>query len=60
MMNTAGLDGSPRNLGKVDYSSPIKLPKKVSQSTDPNSMGMMEKTLNSTRKGGYKGANWLK
>ncbi len=60
IMNTAGLDGSPRNLGKMDYGPSYKLKKKVVQSTDPNSMGVMEKTLERTKAKGYKGANWIK
>lgn len=29
-------------------------------STDPNSMGVMQRTLDAVKKNGYKGANWLK
>ena len=59
-LNTAGLDGKPRNL--ADFSSqPLKIKKRdpVIQSTNPNSPGVMQKTLDKTRKSGYKGANWI-
>jgi hypothetical protein len=60
-MNTSGLDGSPKKMGRMAYDAP-KFKKKdpVMKPTHPNSPHVMEKTLDKTRKGGYKGANWLK
>lgn len=58
-LNTAGLDGTPKNLAKFDYGLKIKTKPKVYPSTDPNNPANMQKTLDKTKKARYKGANWI-
>jgi hypothetical protein len=48
------------DLSKPLPKAPVKKKDPIIPSTDPNSMGVMQNTLNKTRKGGYKGANWLR
>ena len=48
------------NLSKPLPVKPKKKKDPIIPDTNPNSMNNMQNTLDKTRRGGYKGANWLK